>query len=411
MLGWPPPSRSSARSSRALQIGQGEGGEPARGELDGQRHPVEPAHDVGDHVEVGRPDRAGRTRAARSRNTSTEGDRAASGRSRARESGAGASRKTCSTASPSGSRLVPSTVQSGHPASTARTRSRAASAGARSCRSRPAAPVRHRARPSRRRGRRPAAHRPGRARGQGVRDGGRVGHRREQQHRQRSRPAPAISRASRVLPTPPGPDHRHQPFGREQPVQRARPRPSRPNSRVAGPGRSAIRRRARATGGRPPAMSRSSSPQRRRRVQPGLLGQPAPVLPPARSASRGLPAAGERPHLQPARPAPATGPRRATPPPASSTVSRLPGYDRGGDQRVGHLAVQLFAASTAAAIGATSARSAEHRPAPQRVRLEQRRDARRVEFEPAARRAAAPGPDVEVQPVERPGVAGSPPGA
>ena len=47
-VGRPPPSRSSARSSRGGELGEGERRQPPGGQLDGQRHPVEPSHDLGD---------------------------------------------------------------------------------------------------------------------------------------------------------------------------------------------------------------------------------------------------------------------------------------------------------------------------------------------------------------------------
>ena len=73
------PRRSSARSSRSCRSDSEKRGQPAGGELDGQWHPVQSPDDVGDQ----RRDRLGRTaprrtRAARSRNTSTAGDRAGS---------------------------------------------------------------------------------------------------------------------------------------------------------------------------------------------------------------------------------------------------------------------------------------------------------------------------------------------
>ena len=98
------------------EIAQGQRREPPGGQFDGQRHPVEPAHDVGDDLRGRPPTAAGprRTRRARSRKTATDGVRRRS--PSAPGSGRGASRELYSDGRPSGSRLVVRTERCGQPA-------------------------------------------------------------------------------------------------------------------------------------------------------------------------------------------------------------------------------------------------------------------------------------------------------
>ena len=128
-LGRPPPSRSSERSSRRCRSAREKRGQPAGGELDGQRHPVEPADDVGDQC-AGPPASAaapGRTRRGPVEEDRHRRDASARSWPAARAAAAAPAGRRTRRRSPSGSRLVASTVSRGQAASTAPTVSRTAS--------------------------------------------------------------------------------------------------------------------------------------------------------------------------------------------------------------------------------------------------------------------------------------------
>ena len=99
----------------AVQVGEREAGEPAGGELDRQRQPVEAADDVGDQPQLGRRRRG--TGADPAGPVEEDRDRRGPGRvlpRRAREAGAAPAGRCTPRAAPSGSRLVASTDSRGH---------------------------------------------------------------------------------------------------------------------------------------------------------------------------------------------------------------------------------------------------------------------------------------------------------
>ena len=194
-----------------VQVSQREGGQPACGQLDGQRHAVEPPHDVGHPVPVVR---LGPDARARSRKTCTDG----AGSSSARGRGSGASRNRYSAARPRGSRLVANTVSAGHAVRAASTVSRAAFSRC-SQLSTTRRPGRV-ASTARQAGEDIAACDGEVQRGrERVRDGRGVGDRGEQQHRRRVTGVCHLQRHP-GLADPAGSDKGHQPLGRQQPVQR-----------------------------------------------------------------------------------------------------------------------------------------------------------------------------------------------
>ena len=331
--------------------------------------------------------RRGGPGAARSRKTATDGT---SGEIPARDRAAasGASRKAYSAASPSGSRLVASTVSRGQAGQDTSTVSRTASSRCSqlsiTSRPRPVAQdgdagrehvALHDAQVQRRR--------------QRVRDGGRVGDRGEQQHGRRVARAAATSRATRVLPDPARPDDRDQPLASRAAGAAPRPRASRPNSRVVGragalgprrrPDRRP-RRRCRVRARRAPATGRGRSRRPAGAGTPGRRAAPrrparspparaSAAAPPARAAGRRRSAAAASPTTSSARPAPTAAAIRA------SVTSRC----------------SCAQPSTAAAIGATSVRSASTGPRHSAcASLQQRRTRRRSARARAAQQRAAP---------------------
>jgi hypothetical protein len=127
--------------------------------------------------------------------------------------------------------------------------------------------------------------------------------------------------------------------------------------------------------------------QRGRRVEAGLVGQPAPVLPPGAQRFRGLSDRCERPHeREHGRLAQRVGGHRLGREPEHR--ARLPRRDGRSDQRVGDVAVQPRAALHRGCDRLDVGEVGEHGTPPQRVRLAQQGKPWRVR---AGRREQRPG--------------------
>ena len=162
------------------------------------------------------------------------------------------------------------------------------------------------------------------------------------------------------------PDDRDQPLARQQPVQRGDLRfpAEQPGRRP----RCGARGRPRGRPGGAAGDVAFERAQRRRRVEAGLVGQPAPVLAPDAQRVGGLPGGRQRAHQQQhGRLAQRVGGVRRGGEP--DDVVRPARVDGRGDQRVGHLAVQPRAALDGGRDRRDVGEVGEHRPAPERVRL------------------------------------------